>query len=67
MVLILFKKGTGKSSVRIDNKGKSSICKMFTDDTLSFSKIKYSMVSLSYINYDLGTVNQWVHQWTMLF
>ena len=40
----------------------SSICKMFADDTSLFSKVKDSSLSLSNLNYDLETINQWAHQ-----
>ena len=40
----------------------SSICKMFADDTSLFSKVKGSSLSLSDLNYDLETINQWAHQ-----
>ena len=41
----------------------ASIYKMFFDDTSLFSKI----LSLSDLNFDLKTTNQWAHQWKMLF
>ena len=40
----------------------SLICKMFADDTSLFSKVKGSSLSLSDLNYDLETINQWAHQ-----
>ena len=40
---------------------------MFADDTSLFSKVKDSSMSLSNINYDLETINQWAHQWKMSF
>ena len=40
---------------------------MFADDTSLFSKVKYSTLSLSDLNYDLETTNQWAHQWKMSF
>ena len=45
----------------------SSVCKMFTDDTSIFSKVKDSILSLSDINYDLERINKWVQQWKMPF
>ena len=45
----------------------SSTCKMFADDTLLFSKVKDTSLSLPDINYDLETINQWPHQWKMPF
>ena len=45
----------------------SSICKMFADNTSLFSKVKDSNLSLSDLNYDLETINQWAHQWKMSF
>ena len=40
---------------------------MFADDTSLFSEVKYSSLSLSDLNYDLETINQWAHQWKMSF
>ena len=45
----------------------SSVCKMFADDTSLFSKANVSSISLSDLNYDLETINQWAHQWKMSF
>ena len=50
----------------------SSICKMFADDTSLFSKVKNSSLSLSDLNFNLGTINHWAnnhwdHQWKMSF
>ena len=40
---------------------------MFADDTLLFSKVKDSSLSLSDLFYDLEIINQWAHQWKMSF
>ena len=40
---------------------------MFANDTSLFSKVKGSSLSLSDLNYDLETINQWAHQWKMSF
>ena len=45
----------------------SSVCKMFADDTSFFSKVKDSSLSISDLNYDLETINQWAYQWKMFF
>ena len=43
----------------------SSVCKMFTNDTSLFWKVKVKgsnlSLSLSDTNYDLETINQWAH------
>ena len=40
---------------------------MFGDDTSLFSKVKDSSLSLSDLNYDMETINQWAHQWKKSF
>ena len=41
---------------------------MFADDTLLFSKVKYSNIPLSdLLNYDLETINQSAQQWKISF
>ena len=40
---------------------------MFADDTSPFWKVKDSSLSLSDLNYDLETINQWAHQRKMSF
>ena len=40
---------------------------MFADDTSLFSKEKDSNLSLSDLNYDLETINQWARQWKISF
>ena len=40
---------------------------MFADDNSLFSKVKDSSLSLSDLNHDLETINQWAHQWKMSF
>ena len=40
---------------------------MFADDTSLFSKVKYLNISLSDLNCDLETINQWAHQWKISF
>ena len=40
---------------------------MFADDTLLFSKVNNSSLSISDINYDLETINKWAHQWKIPF
>ena len=45
----------------------SSVWKMFADDTSLFSKVKDSSLSISDLNYDLESINQWTYQWKMLF
>ena len=45
----------------------SSVCKMFADDTSLFSKVKDCSLSISDLNYDLETINQWAYQWKKLF
>ena len=39
---------------------------MFVDDTSLFSKVRYSSLSLSVLNYDLET-RKWAYQWKMSF
>ena len=40
---------------------------MYADDISLFSKVKYSNISLSDLNYDLETIPQWAHQWKISF
>ena len=41
--------------------------KLFTDDTLIFSVVRYSGSSLLSLNEDLSKTSQWGYKWKMLF
>ena len=45
---------------------KSNI-KFFADDTMLFSIVKDSIISVNDLNQDLGKIYQWAHQWKMEF
>ena len=45
----------------------TSICKIFANDTFLFSEGKDSSLSLSYLNYDLETINEWARQRNISF
>ena len=39
----------------------------FTDDTISFSLVKYPLISAAELNHDLDLINKWASQWKMQF
>ena len=47
--------------------GIESICKIFADDTLLFSKVKDATFSDTQLNNDLNKISKWAFQWKMLF
>ena len=60
-------RGSTGISVRTTSLDKSSLFKMFADDTSLISKVKDPSLSLSDLNYDLETINQLAHQWKVSF
>ena len=47
--------------------GTESICKIFADDTLLFSKVKYANFADTQLNNDLNKISKQAFQWKMLF
>ena len=41
--------------------------KFFADDTILFSIVKNPGLSANDLNYDLGVIHQWAHQWKLEF